>query len=72
MNLEELQQYLKSLEGEIRTAISGIVGGTITVPMQITLDGIEIPLKDVTTMADKDRKYEVGKPEISFDIIKRE
>jgi hypothetical protein len=64
--LNKLQEALQALCVAVQTAVINQVG-EITVPRQVMISSITIPMIDTTTL--KDHKYIMGMPQVNASVF---
>ena len=65
--LNGLGLFINNLEEELDEAMCGVING-LTVPRQIEIQGIWIPVVDISEIGTEDNKYVMQRPIIKLDI----
>jgi len=65
--LSGLGSFINNLEEELDEAMCDVING-LTVPRQIEIQGIWIPVVDISEIGTEDNKYVMQRPIIKLDI----
>ena len=65
--LNGLGLFINNLEEELDEAMCDVING-LTVPRQIEIQGIWIPVVDISEIGTEDNKYVMQRPIIKLDI----